>query len=396
MDSNKKTDNSDKQTITPWTVKAESADGKMATIDYDHVISQFGCQKFNSSHVEAFERLAGDRAHRFLRRNLVFAHRDFDVVLSSLERGEKFYLYTGRGPSSRSMHIGHSVPFLLCKYLQKTFNVPIVIQITDDEKFLCKNISLEESRRYAAENIKDIIAYGFDSNLTYIFSNYESAHLFEENTLKIAKNITLNDAFKVFGFNMSTSIGMAGFPARQIAASFSSSFGFLKNGMQCLIPCAVDQDPYFRLARDISGKIGEKKPASLYVSLLPDLQGTDKKMSASDLKSAIYLDDAPETIKSKINKLAFSGGQETLEMHREVGGRTEVDVPFQYLRYFLEDDDELQALHDGYENGRVTSGEMKKKCIEVVQGFVREYQERREKVTSEMVEAFMDISKFQH
>ena len=31
------------------------------------------------------------------------------------ERGEKFYLYTGRGPSSEALHLGHLVPFMFTK-----------------------------------------------------------------------------------------------------------------------------------------------------------------------------------------------------------------------------------------------------------------------------------------
>lgn len=383
-----------KQTITPWSVEADRPDDKMVTIDYDHIITQFGCQKFTKENLESFTKLCKSKPHRYLRRNLVFSHRSFEAILECVEKNKKFFLYTGRGPSSHSMHLGHAVPFSLCKYIQEAFNVPLVIQITDDEKFLCKKMSLEEVRTCALENIKDIIAYGFNPELTYIFSNYEQGHYFYGNTLKVSKQITLNDACKVFGFDKNTNIGMIEFPARQIAASFSSSFRFLEPGMQCLIPCAVDQDPYFRLARDIALSLNEPKPASLYVSLLPDLQGTHRKMSASDMRSAVYLNDDQNTIKQKISRFAFSGGQETMEMHKRLGGDTEVDVPFQYLRYFLEDDDELERLESEYKAGSLGSGTMKKRCIEVVQAFVKEYQEKRALVTDEFVKRFMDLSKF--
>lgn len=41
-----------------------------------------------------------------------------------------------QGPSSASLHLGHLVPFMFTKWLQDAFNVPLVIQLTDDEKFL--------------------------------------------------------------------------------------------------------------------------------------------------------------------------------------------------------------------------------------------------------------------
>lgn len=67
-------------------------------------------------------------------------------------------------------------------------------------------------------------------------------------------------------------------------------------------------------------------------------------MSASDPNSSIYMSDTPSQIKNKINKHGFSGGQETEEEHRRLGGDTEVDVSYQYLRFFLEDDIELEQL----------------------------------------------------
>ena len=73
--------------------------------------------------------------HPFLKRGIFFSHRDFDVLLDFLEKKKKIFLYTGRGPSTESMHLGHLLPFIFCKYLQDAFDCPLVIQLTDDEKF---------------------------------------------------------------------------------------------------------------------------------------------------------------------------------------------------------------------------------------------------------------------
>lgn len=39
-------------------------------------------------------------------------------ILDLYEAGKRFYLYTGRGPSSDALHLGHLVPFHFTKYLQ--------------------------------------------------------------------------------------------------------------------------------------------------------------------------------------------------------------------------------------------------------------------------------------
>lgn len=67
-------------------------------------------------------------------------------------------------------------------------------------------------------------------------------------------------------------------------------------------------------------------------------------MSASDDNSAIFLSDSAKQIKTKVNKYAFSGGRETLEEHREKGGNADVDVAYQYLTFFMEDD-EVSLVH---------------------------------------------------
>lgn len=55
--------------------------------------------------------------------------------MDHVEKGKKIYLYTGRGPSTESMHLGHLLPFIFCKYMQDALDCPIVIQLTDDEKY---------------------------------------------------------------------------------------------------------------------------------------------------------------------------------------------------------------------------------------------------------------------
>ena len=79
------------------------------------------------------------------------------------------------------------------RWLQDTFDVQLVIQLTDDEKFLFKNLSKEESKRLAFQNAKDIVALGFDVNKTFIFSDFEFVGgAFYENAIDVMKHVTFN------------------------------------------------------------------------------------------------------------------------------------------------------------------------------------------------------------
>ena len=50
--------------------------------------------------------------------------RDLDEILNAYESGKSFYLYTGRGPSSASLHFGHLIPFMFTKYVLRCATVP--------------------------------------------------------------------------------------------------------------------------------------------------------------------------------------------------------------------------------------------------------------------------------
>jgi tryptophanyl-tRNA synthetase len=168
------------------------------------------------------------------------------------------------------------------------------------------------------------------------------------------------------------------FASIQAATSFSNShptiFGIQKD-IPSLIPCAIDQDPYFRLTRDVASKLKYPKPALLHAKFLPALQGAITKMSASNANTAIYMTDTAKEIKNKINRHAFSGGQETESEHRRLGGNPDVDVAYQYLGFFEEDDEEYERLGNEYRAGRLLTGQLKAKCITALQKFVEAFQE---------------------
>jgi len=78
-----------------------------------------------------------------------------------------------------------------------------------------------------------------------------------------------------------------------------------RTDIPCLIPCAIDQDPYFRMTRDVAPRLGFLKPALIHSTFIPALHGAQSKMSGSDVTSSVYLTDTPKQIKTKINKSVF-------------------------------------------------------------------------------------------
>ena len=388
--------------MNPWEVKGK--------IDYSKLVDQFGSKLLTAELLERLQRNSKAPLHRFLRRDIFFSHRDLSAFLDCVENDIPVYLYTGRGPSSSSMHLGHLIPFLFTKWLQDALDCPLVIQMTDDEKFLFKGEydenkgdNLDYFADLTMENARDIIACGFDYNKTFIFSDLDYVGRMYPNIVRIWKGVTTNTVNGIFGFDGSSNIGKVAFPGVQAAPSFASSFPVVLNvtresDMACLIPCAIDQDPYFRMTRDVAHKLVKKshklggKPALIHSKFFPPLQGVTGKMSSSDANSAIFLTDTPQDIERKIKAYAFSGGQETKALQEELGADLEVDVAYQWLRFFLEDDEELEKIGNDYSSGSGqywSTGEVKKKLIGVLQELVKKHQERRAKITDEEVRKWM-------
>ena len=140
------------------------------------------------------------------------------------------------------------IPFIFTKYLQEAFDVPLVIQLTDDEKFFFKDMSLEDAHKLAIENAKDIIAVGFDPKRTFIFTDYDYLGHMYPNIAKIQKLLTANQVRAALGLSKDgeDNIGKYAYPAIQAAPSFSSSFPHIfgpASHVPVLIPCGIDQVP---------------------------------------------------------------------------------------------------------------------------------------------------------
>jgi tryptophanyl-tRNA synthetase len=356
--------------VTPWEVKGE--------VDYDKLIQEFGVSKIDQKHLELIKKRTGE-LHPFLRRGIFFAHRDLKFVLDEYEKGNKFFLYTGRAPSGNT-HLGHLVPWMFTKWLQDKYDVELYFQFPDEEKFLFKqNLSWEDGQKYLYENMLDVVALGFNPKKTFFLINSRHANLMYPEAVKVAKKITFSTVKAAFGMENETNIGCIFYTAMQAVPAFLPSV--LKNKkMPCLIPHAIDQDPHFRVSRDVIPKLGYHKPASIQCVFLPGLAGMSKdgKMSASEENTAIYTTDDIKTVKNKINKYAFSGGQATVEEHRKLGGNPEIDVSYQWLRFFEEDDKKLKKIHDDYKSGKLLSGELKAILIEKLNKFLAEHQKKRE------------------
>jgi len=366
--------------VTPWNVKGN--------INYDVLIEKFGTQRIDENLLKRIKRHTGE-LHHFLRRKIFFSHRDLDFILNEYEKGNKFFLYTGRAPSGK-VHLGHLIPWIFTKWLQDKFDVELFFQFPDEEKFLFKeNLTFEETEKTLYDNMLDVIAIGFNPEKTHFLIDTKHANLMFKEACKVAKKITLSTVKAVFGFNDENNIGEIFYTAMQAVPAFLPSIIYNKK-IPCLIPCAIDQDPHFRIARDIIPKLNFYKPSVIHSIFLPGLKGMEEqgKMSSSEEQTAIFTTDDEKTVRTKIMKYAFSGGQPTVEEHRKKGGNPDIDVSYQWLLFFEEDDEKIKKIRDNYKSGALLTGELKEILIDKINKYLKIHQERRKKAEN-IIEKFI-------
>jgi tryptophanyl-tRNA synthetase len=361
-------DENGEMVVTPWEVKGK--------VDYERLIREFGTQPLTEELLKKIAKYT-DKLHLQLQRRLFFSHRDLDTVLELYEKGTKFVLYTGRGPSG-PVHIGHLVPWIFTRHLQEKFDTRLYFQMTDDEKFLVDDdANLQQTRKYAYENALDLIALGFKPENTFIIYDVQDIDLLYDIALEVAKRITYSTAKATFGFQDSTNIGWIFWPALQAAPCFIHK-KLTGENVPALIPAAIDQDPYWRVTRDIAQKLGYYKPAQIHCRFLPGL-GPGGKMSASEPDTSIFTMDPPELVKRKIWN-AFTGGKPTAAEQRKTGANPAVCSVFQYYVYlFEEDDSKLMERERKCSSGEILCGECKTNLVERLNKFLEEHRKKREK-----------------
>ncbi len=351
--------------VTPWEVTGD--------IDYDVLMKKFGTTPIDDKLIQRISKHC--EPHPMLRRGIFYSHRDVDILMDEYEKGNEFYIYTGRGPSGNT-HLGHVMPWIFNKWLQDKFKCKMLFQMTDDEKFLFKDLTLHDTRSMAYENALDFVALGFDPDRTKIIIDTENIKTLYPLALRVAKKVTFSTAKAVFGFDNESNIGRIFFTTLESAPAFIPT-ELEGKPTRVMIPCGIDQDPHFRVTRDVAPGLGYPKPTLMYCKMCPGLNGGDK-MSSSDENATIYTTDTPKQVKKKVGR-AFTGGCVSVEEQRQKGGNPDVCAVFKYNYYLFEyDDAKLNEMAEKCRNGEILCGECKVALTQKINVFLEAHQAKRE------------------
>ncbi len=347
--------------ITPWEVSDD--------IDYKKTMENFGIKPIK----DLIDRI-GD-PHYLMRRGIVFGHRDFEKILDAMEKGKDFTVVSGMMPSGK-MHFGHKMIVDQLLYYQK-YGADIYIPIADLEAYWARGMDFETTRKLAIEEyITNYIALGLDPEKINVYLQSKNEKV-KDLAMILSKKVNFNEMRAIYGFGGETNIGHVFAPIIQVADILHPQ---LDKRAPVLVPVGIDQDPHIRLTRDLAGRFKEYKfipPSSTYHRFMTGLLGG--KMSSSKPETAIFLSDKPSKSLRKKVMSCKTGGRETLEEQKKLGGVPEECVVYElYTYHLMKDDRELVEIYEKCKDGELTCGQCKKSCYEKIVEFLNDLSEKRE------------------
>ncbi|WP_277554631.1 tryptophan--tRNA ligase [Halobaculum limi] len=155
----------------------------------------------------------------------------------------------------------------------------------------------------------------------------------------------------------------------------------------------LDRGEAEELAREVevdNGGFGFYTPSSIYHRFMTGLTGG--KMSSSIEASHISLLDDPEEGYDKV-KSATTGGRETAEKQRELGGKADECPVYELYAYLLANDDDglAEEVYEECVGGERLCGGCKEQAATLMQEFLKEHQEQREEAKELLSELDIDL-----
>ncbi|MGV9172587.1 MAG: tryptophan--tRNA ligase [Promethearchaeia archaeon] len=347
--------------------------------DYTRLIDKFGIERINEITRQKF------MENRFIRRKIIFGHRDLKTIAKSIEQKKPWAVMSGIKPSG-PFHLGTLTTAMEIVEFQKMGGKAYYC-IADIESWEDNGIFYEEAEPTAVDNLADILALGLkaDEESAYIWRQSKEP-IVKDVAFKVGRLLTQNmvNAIygeKPFGLYLAALIQVGDIVLPQI-----------KDGVQpTVVPVGIDQDPHIRLTRDLTRRYYKKQeedgkiirsafflPGATYHKLLPGLDGTDK-MSKRNPNSYFTFDEPLKSIRKKIMG-AFTGGRKNRELQEKLGGEPQKCMIYKIMMYAFEESDE--KLAEDFERcvkGELLCGTHKKECVEKIINFIKEHREKKKK-----------------
>ncbi len=352
----------EKDNLDPW--------GSSTVKDYSRLQAEFGIEPI-APMLARFKRLSPH-----LSRGIDFGHRDLGRIADAIDNARAFAVMSGIKPTG-DFHLGTKMTADDMVYFQSlSKKATVFYAIADVEAYADNGLSFNETSKIAVKNVADILALGLDPDRAVVYLQSEEMRVMRFATI-FSRGVTNNMLKAIYGERQIGLYMSALVQAGDILMPQLPEFGGPK---PVLVPVGADQDPHIRLSRDLAAKyhdeFGFVPPSAVYHRLMLSLGG-DQKMSKRTVSSSFTLDDPPAGAIRKVLS-AFTGGRDTVEEQRRLGGRPEICPIFDLYRFhFGKDDEHVNRVHDECTGGIRMCGECKQEAAGLVKAFLAEHQRER-------------------
>jgi len=340
-------------------------------LDTPKLYSEFGLERVSPALKKKFT-----HSHLFSR-DIVVAHRDLPKWIKAAESSKKnAAIMSGIKPSG-DFHLGSKQTAEEIIFFQKEFGVKVFYGIADLEAHADNGLSLEQARENAISNVADLLALGLDEKNSYIYRQSKELRVMNKAFL-LSSRVTGATFEAMYG---ERNMGLYLSVLAQVGDIFLPQHEDFGGPKEVLVPVGLDQDPHIRLSRDLAFKEKIVLPSATYHKFIRNLKG-EAKMSKREPDSMIWLSEDLNSIKKKLMK-TLTGGRETADEQRRLGGDIEKCVIFDLCKTHFELDDE--ALSNRYlrcTNGKMLCGECKSEVAALALEWFAKHQQRREKKMS--------------
>jgi tryptophanyl-tRNA synthetase len=352
-----------KSVLDPW--------GTTVVEDYNHLYEEFGIQKFDSLLPDIPD------PSMYMRRGVVFGHRDFGRILEKMQQGEGFAVMSGIKPTGE-FHLGTLMTAKEIIYFQQQ-GAQAFYAIADIEAYEDNRLPFEKTEKIAVGNVADLLALGFDPKKGHIYRQYTEQRV-RDLAIHFGAGVTLATMKAIYGERHIGLYLSALVQAGDILMPQLKEFGGPK---PTIVPVGVDQDAHLRLTRDLANKFRRNfrfiPPSSTYHKILKGLDGSPK-MSKRNPMSYFTLNESLKSIGKKISN-AFTGGRATVEEQKKLGGVPEICPIYEIeMCHFVEDDEEVVETYKCCKCGSLLCGEHKARTKKIILKFVEDHQRKREKL----------------
>lgn len=333
---------------------------RLASLAASDAVKQFAIEAFANSSDDEFSEILEE-----FTRVGVWGLQHPLPIFKTMREGKPFSALVGMRPY-QTLHLGHLTLMRELSWLIQQGGQPVFIFAGYEAgKFLSSVDAAKEMARFGKTYLKFIgtelpkTAVGFSDRACDALQVLES---------RVAEHLSIRKILQLYGWDEGVSIAVVRMSTMMAASFLFPAIEFPNR--PTLVLSDIHQLTHAEATKIAARQLKIPIPSYSYRMLLPSLEGPAQRMTVKNQKSAIFLNESKEQVKSKLQR-SFSGGRLTPEEQRRIGGDPH-RCSFFAVAEVLQPCETTKQMYQDCVSGSSLCGECKKKHILELMEKIRE------------------------